>query len=735
MFVGSGEGVLVNDTDADGDPLTAVVVQPAEHGQLGLQPGGAFVYLPDSDYHGTDHFTYAARDFRDSEPVTVTIEVRPTQDLAEGQADHYKALPTAVLQTDLLSGVLANDRNIDQVPISAQLHSDVSFGELVLNNDGSFTYDAQGTAGLATFSYRILDRGQLSAPVPVLIVVNAPPTAANDAFSVAEDSLLERTAENGLAANDQDRDGDRLRVSLIDSPTHGELLLDEFGAFEYRPASDFAGTDQFTYTVSDGIDISNVATVTLAVTEVNDLPQVQGEAYFASPGELFEIAAERGVLANDSDVEDQELTATLSQMPRHGSLSFVSNGSFQYRPEAGFVGVDEFVYVARDSDHAQVSGTVRLYVGTSPVRVSEVMAANASVLQTSTRSTPTGRFDSNILTPDWIELENTSDGAIEIGDFYLTDNEQLPRQWRIPPGTVIPAQGHLVILATRLDIADPRLDELGLLHTNFKVNSGGGEYLGLSSPDGTVVDAFDELPESAPDVSYGRQNGSIGFLSEPTPGRANAELLLGVVTDVVFSATRGFYDVPVEIELSVSTPDASIYYTLDGSLPTPAAGMAYEQPITIDRTTNVRAAAYKEDYVPSRTGTHSYFFVADILQQPADPEGFPDRWGRAGGADYEMDPRIASDETSGIYDPDVAQALTALPTVSLTMNVEDFFGTTGIQSNPQNRGDLWERATSVEFIDFAHFENAQVRFGHPHGWECEPESRSPQTQHASGVSR
>ena len=710
LFVG-GAGVLSNDSDAEGDTLTASVVQPPSNGELGLNPNGTFIYVPHEDFFGIDTFTYSANDFRDSIPATVTIDVRPTDDPAVAIGDSYKAVPTTALSVDATLGVLANDINTDQVPISAQLLDDVNFGALDLREDGSFTYDAQGTAGLAVFSYQILDRDVLSDPVSVLIVVNSPPTVVDDSFTVAEDSTLALNATEGIGANDQDFDGDRLRFSVIDLPANGELIWDEDGSIEYRPELNFNGQDSFTYLASDGTDESDVATVTLSVTPVNDLPVVRGEAYFVSPGTPLEVSVVRGLLANDSDVEDEKLTVGLVTAPAHGQLQLEPDGSFRYAPNVDYDGIDEFSYVVRDSDGAEVTADVRLHVGTSPVLISEVMAANATTLQTSVRDTPTGRFEADILTPDWIELENISNEVVDISGLFLSDNLDNVTKWQIPNGTVVPAHGFLVVLATRLDINDPRLDELGLLHTNFKLRSEAGEFLGLFSPDGRALDTINSLPESRPDFSFGRHGDSMGYLDEPTPAAPNSALREGLVADVVFSKERGFYDAPIEIELSVETPDAAIYYTLNGSPPAPETGIAYSNPITITTTANLRAAAFKDNYVPSLTTTHSYFFIEDILRQPSDPEGFPDRWGSAGAADYGMDPDVATDTESDFYDPNVIEGLMSLPSISLTVDVEEFFGARGIQSNPQSKGDQWERATSVEFIGFEHFEDAQFNSG------------------------
>jgi predicted NUDIX family NTP pyrophosphohydrolase len=74
-------GVLGNDSDVEGDALGAVLVSGPEHGSLELNSDGSFSYTPDRDYHGPDSFSYRAGDGSlDSDPVTVTIEVRPLDD-------------------------------------------------------------------------------------------------------------------------------------------------------------------------------------------------------------------------------------------------------------------------------------------------------------------------------------------------------------------------------------------------------------------------------------------------------------------------------------------------------------------------------------------------------------------------------------------------------------------------------------------------------------------------------
>ena len=91
--------------------------------------------------------------------------------------------------------------------------------------------------------------------------VNDAPTAADDAYSTAEDTAL-TVAAPGVLGNDSDPDGDPLSAVLGSGPSHGTLTLNANGSFTYTPAANFNGSDSFTYRASDGTLTSNLATVT-----------------------------------------------------------------------------------------------------------------------------------------------------------------------------------------------------------------------------------------------------------------------------------------------------------------------------------------------------------------------------------------------------------------------------------------------------------------------------------------
>lgn len=192
----------------------------------------------------------------------------------------------------------------------------------------------------------------------------------------------------------------------------------------------------------------------------------------------------------------------------------------------------------------------------------------------------------------------------------------------------------------------------------------------------------------------GPQTGA--YLEHPTPGAANnVAWNLGQVEDTKFSVNRGIMLAPFDLVLSTATPGAEIRYTLDGSVPTASQGVVYAGPIRIERTTVVRAAAFKPEYRPTNVDTHTYIFLDDIVAQPKSPPGFPASWAGVT-ADYAMDPRITG---AAAYADQMDDSLRALPSLAITTSVESLFGSAGgIYANPERSGLDWERPASLEWM-------------------------------------
>src|SRR5439155_319271 len=127
-------------------------------------------------------------------------------------------------------------------------------------------------------------------------------------------------------------------------PAHGSVALNANGSFTYTPAAGYTGADSFTYKANDGQLDSNVATVTITVSPVNDAPVARDDS--ATTDE--DTAVVINVLANDSDVDGDSLTAAVVSGPSHGTLTPSANGTCTYTPAANFNGSDSFTYKAND---------------------------------------------------------------------------------------------------------------------------------------------------------------------------------------------------------------------------------------------------------------------------------------------------------------------------------------------------------------------------------------------------
>lgn len=200
-----------------------------------------------------------------------------------------------------------------------------------------------------------------------------------------------------------------------------------------------------------------------------------------------------------------------------------------------------------------------------------------------------------------------------------------------------------------------------------------------------------------------------GFFKTPTPGGPNGVGVEGFLAPPKVDAERGFYKSPFSLTLTHETPGVTLVYTLDGSVPTLSHGTVIPPQdavslttgvLPVETTTILRAAVFREGWEPSPVITHTYLFLDDVIDQPAKPTGFPEVWDGMGqdpiAADYEMDPEIVYNPT---YHDDLLLGLRSIPTMSIVTDNDGLFGAAnGIYIHSLERGELWERAVSVELI-------------------------------------
>ena len=164
-------------------------------------------------------------------------------------------------------------------------------------------------------------------------------------YTLAEDTSLSVAAAEGVLANDFDEEGDPLTAILVSAPTKAaSFTLNVDGSFNYTPIADFSGTDSFTYRADDGTAGSNVATVTINVANVNDVPVIDsdGGGATAAVSAAENQTGVTTVTATDVDAGDTPTfslsggsdAALFSIDPNTGVLSFNTAPDFETATDA-----------------------------------------------------------------------------------------------------------------------------------------------------------------------------------------------------------------------------------------------------------------------------------------------------------------------------------------------------------------------------------------------------------------
>ena len=335
-------GVLANDSDADGDSLTAVLLTDPANGSVTLAADGSFSYQPNENFEGSDTFTYAANDgVINSSPATVTLTIAGVNDAPVAQGETYSTGVNETLVAFPEEGILANDFDPEGSPLTAIITGLTTNGVVNANANGSFSYvPLADFVGTDSFQYVVSDGELTSAAVTTTIVVsdNIPPVGLADAYAIAENTTLEVPVEAGVLINDSDADDDTLTAQLVTGPANGTLALNADGSLTYQPNVDFNGQDGFTYVASDGVATSGPVEVTITVTSGQPDPPVAVADTFALLEDGTLTVDAPGVLANDSDPDGDAITASLVTGPANGSVTLNADGSFTYTPNQDFNG-------------------------------------------------------------------------------------------------------------------------------------------------------------------------------------------------------------------------------------------------------------------------------------------------------------------------------------------------------------------------------------------------------------
>ena len=211
-----------------------------------------------------------------------------------------------------------------------------------------------------------------------------------------------------------DSDGDALTYSIIIGPANGRATVSDnaTGTFSYRPVEDYTGLDSLIFSVTDSV-LSDIATVSITVTAVNDAPVAVTAAV------TTEEDMDYGGLVSAFDIDNDPLTYSLLTEPSHGTVAITdsSAGTYTYSPKVNYNGSDSFTFTSSDgtlSDTSKVSITVTA-VNDSPVAFAESVTTSEDTKYSG--SVSASDVENDILT--YNILTNPSNGTVSITNSSL----------------------------------------------------------------------------------------------------------------------------------------------------------------------------------------------------------------------------------------------------------------------------------------------------------------------------
>ena len=343
--------VLANDSDVDGDVLTVASLTAPANGTLVDNGDGTITYTPDPDWNGTDSFGYTVSDGVATATASVTVTIAPVNDFPVAAADATSVVEDGVVTVD----VLANDVDVDGDTLFVLSIVQPPNGSVTDNGDGTVTYTPNPDwNGLDSFAYTVFDGALTDTAIVTVTVsaVNDAPIAIDDGASGVED----QPATFSVIGNDVDVDGDALSVVNLTQPANGVATDNGDGTVTYNPATDWNGSDSFTYTVSDGV-LTDTGSVTMTVAAVNDAPTATDDATTIAE----DMATIIDVVGNDTDVDGDPLWLASGTASGAGTVSVFGATTLRYTPAPNFTGVETISYTVTDGSLSTV-GTLTITV-------------------------------------------------------------------------------------------------------------------------------------------------------------------------------------------------------------------------------------------------------------------------------------------------------------------------------------------------------------------------------------
>ncbi len=328
-----------------------------KNGSLQLQNDGQFTYTPATDFVGTDSFTYQITDTNGETSITTaTIEVLLPNNIPVATNDLFSSNTNQTI----INNVASNDSLGDTPTLFSNITSP-TYGSLLFNNDGSFTYTPNiNYTGTDSFDYQITDSdGDIDTATAsfTIILNNNTPSAIDDNFTASLGQII----TSSVAQNDSLGDTPTIFTNIT-TPNNGSLIFNNDGTFTYTPNIGFSGTDSFDYQITDIDGETATASVMLNTLPGDNIPFAKNDTYEGLVANQILTAS----VATNDNLGDSPSTYTILSTPSNNTFIFNSDGSFSFSYDFISNSTTSFNYQITDADGDIDTGTATLTTNTSP---------------------------------------------------------------------------------------------------------------------------------------------------------------------------------------------------------------------------------------------------------------------------------------------------------------------------------------------------------------------------------
>jgi VCBS repeat-containing protein len=318
---------------------------------VSLNESGMFQYTPQQDFHGADQFTYKVGDTAaESEAATVSITVEPVNDTPRATPDAFSTVEGTPIRVSA-PGVLSNDRDVENDPLTARVSVEPEHGTLTLSADGSFQYVPQaGFSGTDRFTYEVHDASNAAKGIVTISVagMNDAPSSKGIADVIHPDPTVPVAIDLNEVFEDADADPLSYTVEGNSEPNWVAATITDAHTLQLHFAGSASGTAEVRIRATD--PAGEFAEETIRV-------KVPSGAKPVDPGtpEGTQIADRRlAALTTAIELDPQNSDSWKARARRYGELGRWQNAVDDLSQALALNPSDRGAWTDRGSAHAEL---------------------------------------------------------------------------------------------------------------------------------------------------------------------------------------------------------------------------------------------------------------------------------------------------------------------------------------------------------------------------------------------